>query len=227
MANSQELETNRWRSGDTVVLRYIRRSDGQPGTAWPFMVVQDRDRLVALFLPQGTYYRRWVSDTKSNFPGSVARGLFVEARAHADILRLMFPGRFHSVWLFWNASARERPFLGYYVNMEEPFRRTPIGFDTNDHTLDIEVTPELSWRWKDEALFDEMVELGRYSREFAGVVRSEAAQIIAAIEARGSPFGDGWEAWAPDPSWTRPILPAGWEEVPASLWERRVWAYSS
>ena len=32
-------------------------------------------------------------------------------------------------------------FSGYYVNFEEPYRRTGIGFDTNDHTLDILVTP--------------------------------------------------------------------------------------
>jgi hypothetical protein len=189
------------------------------------VVVQDRDGLVALFLPKGTYYRRWQSDTKSNFPGSVARGLLVEARAHADILRLMFPGRFYSVWLFWDTGGGERHFLGYYVNMEEPFRRTPIGFDTNDHTLDIEVTPELRWRWKDEALFDEMVGLGRYSREFADVVRSEAAQVIAAIEARSSPFSDGWEAWTPDPSWIMPLLPVDWDRVPPRVWERRLWAY--
>ncbi|HEX9639679.1 MAG TPA: DUF402 domain-containing protein, partial [Candidatus Krumholzibacteria bacterium] len=88
-----------------------------------------------------------------------------------------------------------------------------------------EVTPELRWRWKDEALFDEMVELGRYSREFADVVRSEAAQIIAAIEARSSPFSDGWEAWTPDPSWTMPRLPIEWDKVPPNLWERRLWAY--
>ena len=225
MTDSQELEVHHWRSGDTVVLRYIRRSDGQPGTAWPFGVVEDRDELVALFLPKGTHFRRWESDPKRNFPGSVARGRLVEGSAHSDILRLMFPGRLHSVWLFWDVRGRARRFLGYYVNMEEPFRRTPIGFDTNDHALDIVVTPELTWRWKDEAQFSELVELGRYSREFADVVRSEATQVIAAIEARSSPFCDGWEAWTPDPSWKIPELPVDWNTVPASLWERRRWAY--
>jgi len=28
------------------------------------------------------------------------------------------------------------------VNMEEPFRRMMLGVDTNDHTLDVMVTPE-------------------------------------------------------------------------------------
>lgn len=38
-----------------------------------------------------------------------------------------------------------------YVNIEEPWQRTPIGFDSRDHLLDIVVTVDLStWHWKDE-----------------------------------------------------------------------------
>ena len=43
-------------------------------------------------------------------------------------------------------------FLGWYVNLEEPFRRTPLGFDVRDLQLDILVDPERKWRWKDSEL---------------------------------------------------------------------------
>src|SRR5437867_1553548 len=100
-----------WRSGDVVALRYITRA-GAPGMSWPMRVVRDTDDLVALFVPQGTLHKRW----------DAARRLVDVAWRH-DTLRLMFPGAHHSVWLFWDRPA----FTGWYVNLEEPFRRTAIG----------------------------------------------------------------------------------------------------
>ena len=38
-----------------------------------------------------------------------------------------------------------------------------VGFDTQDHTLDIEVTPELSWRWRDEQELANHVTEGFYT----------------------------------------------------------------
>jgi predicted RNA-binding protein associated with RNAse of E/G family len=213
------MEIPRWQPGETVVLRYITR-DGKPGMAWPCRLVADRDDLVALYIPRGTTYKAWQN------PPAVAERQLVDAEWRRDVLRLMFPNRGYSIWLFWQAEA-ERRFTTYYVNFEEPFRRTAIGFDTNDHTLDIVVTPELQWSWKDDALFDDRVRQGVYSAEFAAAVRAEAAQVIGAIEARRSPFCDAWEQWLPDSSWAAPYLPVNWNTVPATLWDRRQWAYLS
>ncbi len=51
----------------------------------------------------------------------------VEREWRRDMLRLMFPGEAHSVWCFWEGD--DRHFTSYYVNLEEPFRRTAIGVD--------------------------------------------------------------------------------------------------
>jgi predicted RNA-binding protein associated with RNAse of E/G family len=134
----------------------------------------------------------------------------------------MFPGRAHSVWLTWRPDGE---FVGFYVNLEEPFRRTPIGFDTNDHTLDIVVTPDLQWSWKDELLLEEQASRGEYSAGLVEAIRGEAALVIATIESRGSPFTDGWEDWRPDSTWPTPRLADTWNTEPAALWERRAWAY--
>jgi hypothetical protein len=206
----------RWQAGDVVVLRYLRRTTSQPGAAWPLIVVEDAAELVALYLPKGTRYTQ-------------LRGAEPKQRVwgnwHLDTLRLMFPRRTYSVWLSWAGEGAERSFHHYYVNMEEPFRRTPIGFDTNDHQLDIVVMPDMSWTWQDEDVFDEFVRLGNYSREFAEHVRSEAKAAIELVESRASPFCDGWEEWNPDPSWAIPELPEGWQDVPPSPWDERRWAY--
>jgi hypothetical protein len=135
----------------------------------------------------------------------------------------MFPGRAHSVWLSW--SPADGTFIGYYVNLEEPFRRTAIGFDTNDHTLDIVVAPDLRWSLKDEAVLTDRERDGTYSRGLIEAIRAEAASVIAGIESRASPFSDGWGSWRPDPNWPRPALPPDWNTRPAMQWERRLWAY--
>lgn len=196
-----------------VALRYITR-DGRPGMTWACKVVEDREDLVALYIPQGTPHKRWTR-----------RG---GERVLADVpwmmhtLRLMFPGRGHSVWLNW---ADEHEFVGYYVNLEEPFRRTPIGLDTNDHTLDVVVAPDLSWSWKDAELLAERERRGDYSTALVDEIREEANLVIRAIERREPPFSDGWEAWRPDPAWSPPRLPEDWNTEPPALWDRRLWAY--
>jgi predicted RNA-binding protein associated with RNAse of E/G family len=134
----------------------------------------------------------------------------------------MFPGQAHSVWLTWQPDGA---FVGYYVNLEEPFRRTAIGFDTNDHTLDIVVTPDLRWSWKDQQLLEEQARRGDYSAELIDEIREEAAAVIGTIEAKGAPFSDGWEKWKPDPGWPTPHLAPNWNRQPPVLWERRRWAY--
>ena len=43
-------------------------------------------------------------------------------------------------WVFWHGP--ERAFHGWYLNLQEPFRRTPQGYDTQDLELDIWVPAE-------------------------------------------------------------------------------------
>ena len=213
-----EATVRRWQPGDVAVLRYITRTDARPGATWPCRLVDDRDDLLALYIAQGTTFKEWQPS-----PGAPDRRL-EDTHWRGDVLRLMFPGRWHSIWLFWR-SDEQRSFRGYYVNFEEPFRRSAIGFDTNDHALDLLVAPDLTWSWKDVDDFEDRVRRGLYSAPFAAAVRAEAQRGIAAIESRASPFCDGWEEWRPDPVWEVPRLPPTWETAPVAQWERRAWAY--
>lgn len=202
------------KAGDSAVLRYITR-DGRPGMTWASRVILDREDLLALYLPTGTAHKRWRA-------GASGREL-ADAPWSLNTMRLMFPGRAHSVWLSWHA--QDGSFIGYYVNLEEPYRRTPIGFDTNDHTLDIVVTPDLRWSWKDEDALEGQLRDGNYSAELIDEIQREAASVVAAIDSHEPPFSDGWEQWRPDPAWPVPTLPANWNSEPAVQWERRLWAY--
>jgi predicted RNA-binding protein associated with RNAse of E/G family len=210
------VSNRRFQPGEEVVVRYLTRIGGGVGMTWPYRVVRDDDELVALYIPTGTTFMRWDMST----PG---RRELVEGQWRRDVLRLMYPGKGYSIWLFWEGEGR--PFTTYYVNFEEPFRRTAVGFDTNDHTLDIMVAPDLSWKWKDREEFDALLANGTFSREFGRSVEEAAAEVLALIQHRRPPFSGEWPEWTPPADWTRPGLHPRWREEPPVTWDRRAWAY--
>ena len=116
----------------------------------------------------------------------------------------------HAVWVMWDEGGA---LIGWYVNLEEPRRRTPLGYDTTDHTLDIVVRPDRSWQWKDEAEFAEAVDVGLFSPQKAAEIRAEGERVVQRIGAWSAPFNEGWENWRPDPDWPLPSLPDGWAKL--------------
>jgi len=108
----------------------------------------------------------------------------------------------HSIGHFWNSASGE--FLGYYINMQAPLRRSPFGFDSLDHVLDIVVRPDGAWHWKDEDELAEAVELGLFTPRQADEIRAEGERAIAALACK---LPTGWEDWAPDPGWPPLSLP--------------------
>jgi hypothetical protein len=132
--------------------------------------------------------------------------------AETDVLLLAAPGEAHSLWLMWEQGhARLRC---WYVNLQEPLRRTPRGFDMVDQELDIVVSPDRSeWHWKDEAAFEDMASAGLFSDEQVRAIRKEGERVIRQMQAGGSPFCDGWEEWRPPPEWGLPELPPGWDDI--------------
>lgn len=119
-------------------------------------------------------------------------------------------GAAHAVSLFWDGLSGD--FLGWYVDLCEPWRRTPIGFDSRDQILDIVVSPEFAVQWKDEEEFDWAIERGMFGLDEAAAIRQEAERVGLLIEKREPPFSDGWERWTPDPGWSIPLLPENWNE---------------
>ena len=200
-----------WSSGDRVVLRYLR--ERQVSWVRPVTVVEDTNDLNLLFLCAGTPTKEPVQADGSPIP----RSLPYEQRARLgrrlgdanwgpNQTLLITPARAaHSIWLFWTETW---DFLGWYVNLQEPQTRSPVGFDTVDQVLDIWIDPALSWSWKDEHELAAAVSLGRFSADEAAVIRAEGERVIAEW-----PFPTGWEDWRPDRSWPIPQLPDDWERA--------------
>ena len=123
-----------------------------------------------------------------------------------EALRIVTPGSRHSVMLLWTAGFQK--LLLWYVNLEDPLIRTPIGFDYLDQLLDIEIAPDLSqWNWKDEHEFEEAVASVMLTPEEADLVRTEGESVIAALGAGAPPFDEPWGQWRPDPGWSIPSFP--------------------
>ena len=89
--------------------------------------------------------------------------------------------------MFW----RDGAFEHWYVNFEQPLRRSPVGFDTFDEKLDLIVQPDGRYVWKDEDELEQAAALGLVD---AAAVRAEAARVLEEW-----PFPTGWEDWRPDP----------------------------
>lgn len=202
-----------WNPGTPILYREVWR--GRVWTARPVLVVQDTPDLVALYLRPAT---RWMvpAGNRQLYFSYLQAGSWplVEVTwSYGDTLFLLHPGAAHAVHVMWQGPARE--FAGCYVNLQEAARRTALGFDFMDQELDILVTPDLSWRWKDEDHFQRAQADGRYSVAQAQAIRAEGELVIARIEARASPFCDGWERWRPPAGWPVPALPEGWDRVQA------------
>ena len=135
---------------------------------------------------------------------------YEEAHWYGGRLMLHERGASHAVYVQWG---RDGEFLGWYVNLEDPWRETTLGFDTTDHLLDIWIDPDRTWRWKDEDHLAEAVEVGLFTREKADAVREEGKRGIERIETWKPPFSEEWEKWRPGEAWPLPQIPAGWDET--------------
>ena len=111
------------------------------------------------------------------------------------VLMLQRPGEAYAIWVFW--FGEERAFRGWYVNLQEPFRRNGSGYDTQDLELDIVVPVDGPWEWKDDELLDVRVAEGRFTPEQAAAARDEGRRVGALLDAGERWWDDSWASWRP------------------------------
>jgi len=200
----------RWKPGDTVVMRGVWRN--KLWWAATATVVQDAPDLLALYWRAGTPEKSPAQ--RPTPPDLLSNGICLVDRkwVDTDVLMLAEPGAAHSVYLMWETG--QAKLRCWYVDLQEPLRRTEIGFDTMDHLLDIVISADRSeWRWKDGDEFGEAVALGVYSPEEARAIRLDGERVIDLLRAGQSPFYEGWESWRPPAEWKIPKLPDGWDKL--------------
>ncbi|MEU5938120.1 DUF402 domain-containing protein [Micromonospora sp. NPDC047548] len=173
-------------------------------------VVADDEEGLLLWHPAGSDFARLV-DADGNTQHEVTVDQMRDPKLTVltwqgyDILVLMPPQAAYSVWWFF----QEGLFAGWYVNLEEPYVRRPDGVDTNDLILDIVVTPQRQWEWKDTDEFDERIGNPLYFDSVtAAAVRAEGERLIKLVEAGDFPFDGRYTDFRPDQRWPVLRLPA-------------------
>jgi hypothetical protein len=194
-----------WRPGEAIVRREVWR--GRPYAAVPVVVVRDEPQLLAVYVPEGTPF----GFDDDHWPAAPHPWRRYGSWQGHGVLMLNRPADAYGVFVFWEGEPRR--FARWYLNLQAPFRRTSIGFDSLDHTLDLWSTDGRSWHWKDDEMLDRRVSQGCFTAAEAAAIRAEARRIEAELRERGPWWDEAWAGWVPDPTWVPPALPEGWTEV--------------
>ena len=187
-----------WSEGETIVRREVVH--GLPWSEFPVVVVRDEPELLVTYVAAGTPFsfppHPLVHPWRGNHSTWVGHGM----------LMLQRPGDAYAVFVLWHGEERE--FRSWYLNLQEPFRRTDVGYDTQDLELDLILHPDGRIEWKDDELLDARVEEGRFTQDQAREIRAEGERVIAE-----SPWPTGWEDWRPPEDWGPLGLPRDWHVV--------------
>jgi hypothetical protein len=185
-----------WSHGQLVTRREVL-NDGRSWMQVPVRVVRDDDELLATYLARGAAFTFPPGDWPTEDGLHPWHGK--DAWEGNGVLMLQRPGEWYAIWIFWFGAERE--FRGWYVNFQEPFRRTPAGYDTQDLELDLWVPVDGPWEWKDAELLDQRVREGRFTMPQVEAIRAEGDRVAALLDAGVRWWDDAWSSWTPDEGW--------------------------
>ena len=179
-----------WEPGDEIEWRDVWH--GRRLLSFGVRVVADRDDVLAVYIAEGAPFafpEPWPWGGRHPWEH---RGRW---QGHG-VLVLHRPGDSYTVWVSWEGP--ERTFAGWYVNLQEPMVRGDGSIETFDHELDILVSADGTWEFKDDELLDERVREGRFTPAEAAAIRATARQVVDDLEHGRRWWGDEWSTWAPD-----------------------------
>ena len=194
-----------WTEGDWVVRREVL-SNG-PWLGVIAKIIEDSPEHLISYIPEKSPF----GFPAGNWPTPSGEHPWADRQCwHGHgCLMIQKPQDAYAVWHFWNGPERE--FACWYINLQEPFRRTAIGYDTQDLELDLIVYPDGRWELKDDELMDQRVEEGRWSKKRVADIRAVGSAIAERLQRGERWWQQEWRNWKPDPDWVVPAnLPAGW-----------------
>jgi hypothetical protein len=197
-----------WAPGDAIALR----ERWGPGifAARPATVVRDEPDQTMLYIPPNVLVAAAVDEggEELRIPD---RPWHLELREHLafGVLSWAWPATGYAILFTQHPDGSPR---GWYVNLQAPLVRTPLGFDTVDHALDVVIPLDRSsWAWKDEDELAHAIALGLFTEQDAAWFRHWGERGVEHVLLGQPPFDRDWTGWRPDPAWARPELPHGWD----------------
>ena len=198
----------RFDRGDVIALREIW--DGRIFAAIPARVVEDHGDRRTCYIGRCPWKSARGADGEwLRLP--IGDWTLADRPSEDHLLSFSFDGIAAAPILIWDAEWEPRH---WYVNLETPPRRTAIGFDYTDHALDVLVSIDRAEvTWKDEDELEEAVGLGLFTPGDAERFREDGERAVQRLVNREPPFDREWTDWRPDPAWTIPELPEGWDRL--------------
>jgi uncharacterized protein len=180
---------------------------------YPTIVVQDTSDLIVLYLPAGvlgknTDHRPTPTEVMSTNVFNVVDHQWTRT----DVLMMIVPEESFSTYIMWETGTKNLDC--WYVNLQEPIRRTSIGFDTTDNWLDVVISPDMSeWHWKDEDEFKEAQKVGLYSTEKVAEIFAKGERAVRLITKERRALYEQWKEWQVNPEWNLPMLSPDWQKL--------------
>jgi protein associated with RNAse G/E len=205
----------KWEYGDAIL--YRSNFNEKIWWAQSMVVIQDSDDQIVLLCKAGfpqmspklNPQRRL---TVKDFLSMNEMEMVKSEWKRTDVLRIIRPKNGFCVFVMWGAETHEH--YCWYINIQEPIKRTKLGFETHDLTLDIVISPDKQkWEWKDEDELKEFVKAGVYSEDKASYIRREGEKALQLFFDNKSPFCDGWENWEIPNDISIPNIPNGWDTI--------------
>jgi hypothetical protein len=197
--------------GTTIVWRSVDREKAIVQTAIPWTVVQSDDRSIVLYMPPETSFK-----ARTGRRGGPRDRMLLEwdggyqDRVWKNTNVLMFH-RIGDAYSFWLAR-NDTTLAWWYVNLEEPWRETAIGFDSRDNILDRYAGPDGEWHWKDEDELAWQIEQGLVAPSREAELRAEGELALKRFRRHDPPLDQPWLNFRPNPGWAIPVLPEGWRD---------------
>ncbi len=199
-----------WLFGENATLRGV---GSKVFWAFPTIVVKDEPDLIVLYMPAGVLGRNVAHKPTTKELFSPTDIKIVECTwQRTDVLMLIVPTEAFSTYIMWETGTKN--LICWYANLQEPIRRTSIGFDTMDNMLDIIISPDMTeWKWKDDDEFMEAQKAGFYSSKRARDIQSEGEKAVRLITSERRSLYEEWKEWQADPEWELPKLSPLWDKV--------------
>jgi hypothetical protein len=181
--------------------------------AFPTLVVQDSQDLIVLYMPAGVLGKDTEHKPTTKELLSIDEIKITDYQwQRTDVLMVIAPDDSFSTYIMRDTVTKEIDC--WYVNLQEPIRRTFIGFDTMDNMLDVVISPDMStWRWKDDDEFIAAQNIGFYSPGKAREIWAEGERAVQLITKERRDLYKKWEMWQANPEWELPILSPDWQKV--------------
>jgi len=109
------------------------------------------------------------------------------------VLQLLRTDTDYGVWKFFGTDGT---FLHWYINFEAPIVRRVNAFETDDHGLDLIVSPDGAREWKDVDDLHRQRAQGRIDLNRVGRVLAAAAEVTDLLDT-GTEWWKPWAEWKP------------------------------